>query len=185
MKTAALLVVVLVVAGCAGARGGGSLIPVSAVGSANGTMTGPQVLIAGMPVNDLVTVSGQFTYTLSITPPYLTYDGSWDFVVEPRQGHEAEAARAVAAGEIVIRRNGVLGTINAPGSISTMRARRAAAANAPRAYKMSAPPPPPAPADVPQETSPQAAPPPGACIPPPARPYDPCANGACLICTPS
>ena len=110
----------LLLSACTGASG--SLIPVKAVGSADGTLTGPQVFIAGVPVNALVKVHGTFTYTVQPMPPYLTYDGSWSYIVEPVAGREAEAQAAVLRGDILIRHEGQPAALNAPGSIARYQA---------------------------------------------------------------
>ena len=116
-----LVLAALFLTGCS-AAGGGSLVPVRAVGSVAGDMSGPQVFIAGMPVNALLKVHGDLTYTVQPFPPYLTYDGSWNYIIEPVPGREAEAQAAVQRGDILIRHAGVVGTLNAPGSIAGYKA---------------------------------------------------------------
>lgn len=156
------LLVVLSLAACSSGQGGGSLIPVKAVGSVTGESKGPQVFVAGVPVNALVRVQGNFSYTVQATPPYLTYDGDYTIIVEPLPGREAEAQYAVSSGAILIRRAGVPSALNAPGTIAATNAARAKAA---------------------QQKAPGIAP--AESLPPPLHTYVPapgeCPGGVCTI----
>ena len=108
---------------CSGMSGGGStVIPLRAVGKVAGDMTGPQVFILDQTVNALIKVHGDFSYTVQPFPPYLTYDGNFQFLVEPLPGHEAEAIQAVDNGDLLIRRAGVPGALNAVGTIRAWKA---------------------------------------------------------------
>ena len=105
---------------CTGASG--TMVPIKAVGSVAGDMSGPQVFIAGTPVNALLKVHGDLTYTVQPFPPYLTYDGSWNYIIEPVPGKEAEAQAAVTRGDVLIRHAGQPSALNAPGSIAAYKA---------------------------------------------------------------
>lgn len=128
--------VALCLAGCA--SGVGAAIPLRAVGSASGDAEGPQVFLAGVPMNALVKIHGNVKYTVQPMPPYVTLDGDYTIIVEPLPGKEAETQEAIQRGDMLIRRAGQPGALNAPGSIRAFKAMRAALYAAP-------PPPPPAP----------------------------------------
>lgn len=134
-----LAVCLLPLAGCASMGGSGTLTPIKAVGAASGDMSGPQVFIGGQPVNALVKVHGNLTYTVQPFPPYLTYDGDYTIIVEPIVGRETEAIAAVARGDLLIRKNGVPQALHSPGTIAAYKAELM------RLYapKREAPPPPP------------------------------------------
>ncbi len=117
-----ILAACVVLTGCASGAGGGTLIPVKAVGSVSGDLSGPQVFIAGVPVNALLKVHGNLTYTVQPFPPYLTYDGDWNYIIEPAPGMDVEAQNAVLRGDVLIRHEGQPSTLNAPGSIAAYKA---------------------------------------------------------------
>lgn len=58
-------------------------------------------------------------------PPYVVFDGNAEFIVEPLPPQAAQAQEDVAAGRVLIRRAGVPGHLNPPGSISSARAQEA------------------------------------------------------------
>ncbi len=117
-----ILAACVVLTGCASGQGGGTLIPVKAVGSISGDSSGPQVLIAGVPMNALLKIHGQFTYSVQPVAPFVSYDGDWNYIIEPVPGMEVEAQNAVLRGDILIRHDGAPSTLNAPGSIAAYKA---------------------------------------------------------------
>lgn len=129
--------VALCLAGCA--SGVGAAIPLRAVGSASGDAEGPQVFLAGVPMNALVKIHGNVKYTAQPMPPYVTLDGDYTIIVEPLPGQEQAAQEAVSSGAMLIRRRGQPGALNAPGSIQSFKAARE------RSYIRSLPPAPPPP----------------------------------------
>ena len=133
----AIALLALGLTGCSSAAG--ALVPLRAVGSASGDATGPQVFLAGVPMNALVKVHGDVKYTVQPMPPYVTLDGDYTVIVEPLPGQEQAAQEAVTSGAMLIRRKGVPGALNAPGSIQSFKAAR---------ERMYAPPPPPPPAPL-------------------------------------
>lgn len=77
-----------------------------------------QAFIEAAPLTALFKVSGNYDITVrAFPPPYLVYDGTSDLIVEPVVGQEQQAVHAVVSGQVLIRRNGVPGALNAPGSI--------------------------------------------------------------------
>jgi len=109
-----------------------------AVVHVNGDFDG-QTFVEAVPTSALVRAHGSMTVTLRAYPaPFLVIDGDGNVIVEPLPGQEAEAMRAVREGAILIRRNGVAGDLNAPGTraayigalMAAQRARDAAAAPA-------------------------------------------------------
>ncbi len=123
MRSALLSIVAAVfLAGCSTA--GGSIVPLRAVGKASGDAEGPQVFLAGIPMNALVRIHGTVTYTVQAMPPYVTLDGDYTIIVEPLPGKEAEAQEAVTRGDMLIRRGGQPSNLNAPGSIRSFKAMR-------------------------------------------------------------
>lgn len=139
-----LAVLAITLSGCTSA--GGTLVPIRATGKASGDAEGPQVFVAGVPMNALVRVHGNVTYTVQPIPPYVTLDGDYQIVVEPFPGKELEAQQAIERGDLLIRRAGQPGNLNAPGSIRAVKAR----AELMRA-RLAAPPPPPPPAPEPSK----------------------------------
>lgn len=76
-----------------------------------------QTFVEAVPTSALVRAHGQMTVTVrAFPPPFLVIDGSADLIVEPLPGRESEAMGAVRDGHILIRRNGVPGELNAPGT---------------------------------------------------------------------
>lgn len=151
-SVARLSVAALLIAALVGCTAGGSLVPIKAVGTAAGDLSGPQVFLAGQAMNALVKVHGNFAYTIQPFPPYLTYDGDWTIIVEPSPGKENEAIAAVTRGDILIRRDGQPSALNAPGTIAAYKA----ALMAMPKPESKPPPPPPPPADKPpQKTEPK------------------------------
>lgn len=142
MRLPLALLCAAMLAGCSAA--GGSLVPLRAVGKASGDAEGPQVFLAGVPMNALVRVHGNVSYTVQPMPPYVTLDGDYTIVVEPMPGMEEEAQRAVTTGAMLIRRKGVASNLNAPGSIEAFKAMRA---------RLYTPPPPPPPTPAPIKAS--------------------------------
>lgn len=104
-----------------------------AVAHINGDFDG-QTFAESIPTSALVRAHGDFTVTLRAWPaPFLVVDGTADVIVEPLPGREAEAMAAVRAGHIMVRRNGVPGDLNPPGTRAAkiaglIRASRAAKA---------------------------------------------------------
>ncbi len=121
------LVAALVLAACTGIQRGVAPAPVPGAvevrveASVDGSGVGPNVKIGGVPVTQLVKWRGRATVTAiaTLVPPAATvyFDGDAEFVVEPVAGAEAQAVAANVRGELVIRRNGVAGALNAPGTI--------------------------------------------------------------------
>lgn len=72
----------------------------------------------GLMQLSLVRWHGNGSITIRPIHPYLTFDGDSTWVVEPAPGKEREAQHAVRTGAILIRRNGVPGALNAPGTIA-------------------------------------------------------------------
>lgn len=146
-----LAVFALALAGCTSA--GGTLVPIRATGKASGDAEGPQVFVGGVPMNALVRVHGNVTYTIQAAPPYVTLDGDYTIVVEPMPGKELEAQEAIERGDLLIRREGQPGNLNAPGSVRAMKLR----SEARRVYvpaNRAVPPPPPPPAPAPEAPKP-------------------------------
>lgn len=87
-----------------------------AVVHVNGDFDG-QTFMEAVPTSALVRAHGDMTVTLrAYPPPFLVVDGDGNVIVEPLPGKEAEAQAAVRAGHILIRRAGVAGDLNAPGT---------------------------------------------------------------------
>lgn len=117
----------LALVSCQGIRPGPAPAPtpgaleVRASVSAKGEGTVAPVTVAGTPLTQLVRWSGNATVTAiaTLVPPHAVVyiDGDSNLVVEPVAGMEAYAIEAQRKGEIVIRRNGVVGNLNSPGSI--------------------------------------------------------------------
>lgn len=146
----ALLSLAAALSACTGVGGGAAAaVPLRAVGSASGDATGPQVFLAGVPMNALVKVHGDVKYTVQPVPPFVTLDGDYTVIVEPLPGREAEAQRAIESGDLLIRREGKPSNLNAPGSVRAWKAIR----ESQRVYVPAArPAPPPPPAPTPQPT---------------------------------
>lgn len=73
--------------------------------SVEGTLTIGSFMVHGIAVTYPVRVSGQGVYTLQYpATPHLIVDG--DLVVEPVQGYESEVRQSLAAGRILLLRNG-------------------------------------------------------------------------------
>ena len=82
-----------------------------------------QAFLEAAPVTALVRGHGNATLTLrAFPPPYVVIDGDWNLVVEPAPQREAEAIQAVQRGEILIRRAGIPGALNKPGTRDAYKA---------------------------------------------------------------
>ena len=124
MRTLLSLAMIFCLIACSSA--GGSLVPIRATGDITGDSAGPQVFIAGIPMNELVKVHGHVKYTVQPVPPYVTLDGDYTIIVEPNVGREAEAKQCLERGDMLIRREGKPAALNAPGSIRTFKAMESA-----------------------------------------------------------
>lgn len=69
-----------------------------------------------IPLTSFVKWEGKATVTIRVSappvPPFLIIDGDAGLIVTPAPGLEVEALRAVSAGAILIRRDGVPGMLN-------------------------------------------------------------------------
>lgn len=140
------LAAVLLMTGCSAVRFGPDPTPglgFRGLVHVNGDFDG-QALADSVPLTALIRGHGDATITIrAFPPPFVTIDGTWNVIVEPVPLREAEAIAAVQRGDILIRRNGVPGALNAPGSRAAYKAYLMAPKPAP-----ALPPPPPAPKPI-------------------------------------
>lgn len=124
MRTALAFVLVLALPACSGVVVGPDPIPgqgFRAVAHVSGDFDA-QAFAYATPLTSLVRAHGNMTVTVrTFPPPHLTLDGGADLIVEPAPGLEQEAQAAVLRGEILIRRRGAAGPLNAPGSIQRFK----------------------------------------------------------------
>ncbi len=116
----------IALAGCSAVRTGPDPYPgvgLRGILNVNGDFGG-QVLADQVPITALIKGHGVATLTVRPLPPFLSVDAQADVIVEPAPMREAEAIAAVQRGDILIRRNGIPGALNAPGSIKSYKAAR-------------------------------------------------------------
>lgn len=99
-----------------------------------------QVFLAQLPLTALFKVHGTYRIVAQPIPPYLTVDGEGDLVIEPMPGQEREAQQAVASGQVLVRRAGVAGLLNPPGTAAARAAPAAPEAPAKTPEVLVAPP---------------------------------------------
>ncbi len=198
----------MIAAGCAGVSGGDAVHigpdpkpgqGFRAIAHVNGDFDF-QTYVEMIPTSALVKGHGEALITVRAWPaPFLVIDGDANVIVEPLPGKEAEAMHAVRVGDILIRRNGMAGDLNPPGSIAGFKAPSPTTVEKPTEFPTPAPTPglPPAPAVEAAPAQPNPAPAPGKDGPPagnapPAPPLafgsasaDPCPGGRCNVPTPA
>ena len=97
------------------------------------------------PLTALFRLLGNATVVMQPIPPYIIYDGDGALIVEPVPGQENAAQDALARGHVLIRRAGVAGLMNAPGTAEASRVAPAVTIPpVPGPTEFPAPPPPPA-----------------------------------------
>lgn len=119
LRTVILLFAVAALVSCRGVEVGPDPIPgvgFRGVAHVSGDFDA-QTFADATPTSALVRGHGKATITARVyPPPFLVIDGEADLIVEPLPGREQEAMQAVREGHVLIRRAGVPGDLNAPGS---------------------------------------------------------------------
>jgi hypothetical protein len=82
-----------------------------------------QVVYVSPVTGELVPLSARLVWSHDVTvtiqpfPPYVILDGEGGSIIEPLPGQELAAQQSIDNGEVLIRRDGVRGLMNPPGTM--------------------------------------------------------------------
>lgn len=141
MRTLVLVLAAVVLSSCNGAgaaagSGGTATSPVRGIVHSSGEGDA-QVVYVPFPGAAPVPLSARFAWSHDVTatiqpyPPYVILDGEAGSIIEPMPNEGTSAQAEIDKGNVLIRRAGVVGGMNAPGSIAAARAPGAAPPPAP------------------------------------------------------